>query len=79
MRGQVFEIEGKTIFTFGGATSIDRDFRREGRSWWAQELPTYEELDVGIATLKRYGNKVDYIITHSCGQRALMYPKLTLY
>ncbi|MDE6060893.1 MAG: metallophosphoesterase, partial [Clostridia bacterium] len=24
MRGQVFEIDGKTIFTFGGATSIDR-------------------------------------------------------
>ena len=32
MRGQVFEIEGKTIFTFGGATSIDRDFRTEGMS-----------------------------------------------
>lgn len=76
MRGQVFEIEGNTIFTFGGATSIDRDWRVEGRSWWAQELPTYEELDEGFANLKRYGNKVDYIITHSCGQRALMYPQL---
>jgi len=79
MRGQVFEIEGKTIFTFGGATSIDRDYRIEGRSWWPQELPTYDELDEGIANLKRYGNKVDYIITHSCGQRALMYPKLRIY
>lgn len=76
MRGQVFEIESKTIFTFGGATSIDRDFRVKGRSWWAQELPTYEELDEGFANLKHYGNKVDYIITHSCGQRALMYPQL---
>ena len=79
MRGQIFEIEGKTIFTFGGATSIDRDFRIEGRSWWSQELPTYEELDEGIANLKQYGNKVDYIITHSCGQRALMYPKLRIH
>ena len=78
MRGQVFEIEGKTIFTFGGATSIDRDYRIKGESWWAQELPTYEELDEGIANLKRYGNKVDYIITHSCGQRALMYPQLRI-
>lgn len=33
MRGQIFEIEGKTIFTFGGATSIDRVCRTEGRSW----------------------------------------------
>lgn len=79
MRGQIFEIEGKTIFTFGGATSIDRDYRIQGRSWWPQELPTYDELDEGIANLKRYGNKVDYIITHSCGQRALMYPKLRIY
>lgn len=78
MRGQVFEIEGKTIFTFGGATSIDRDYRIEGISWWPQELPTYEELDEGIANLKRYGNKVDYIISHSCGQRALMYPQLRI-
>lgn len=74
MRGQVFEIEGKTIFTFGGATSIDRFMRREGISWWKQELPTYEELDEGVANLKRYENKVDYIITHSCGERALNYP-----
>lgn len=76
MRGQVFEIDGKTIFTFGGATSIDRYIRREEVDWWRQELPTYEELDEGIANLKRYGNRVDYIVTHSCGQRALAYPQL---
>ncbi len=74
MRGQVFEIEGKTIFTFGGATSIDKDYRVEGESWWSQELPTYEELDEGVANLKRYGNRVDYVITHSCSERAFAYP-----
>ncbi len=76
MRGQVFEIEGKMIFTFGGATSIDRGWRVEGIEWWPQELPTYEELDEGIANLKRYGNQVDYIITHSCSERAFAYPIL---
>ena len=76
MRGQVFEIEGKTVFTFGGATSIDRAYRTEGVSWWSRELPSYEELDEGLANLKRYGYKVDYIVTHSCGQRALTYPRL---
>ena len=78
MRGQVFEIEGKKIFTFGGATSIDRAFRTEGVSWWPQEKPAFEELDEAFANLKRYDNKVDYIVTHSCGQRALMYPKLRI-
>lgn len=76
MRGQVFELEGNTIFTFGGATSIDKFMRTEGLTWWALEMPTHQELDEGIANLKRYNNKVDYIITHSCGERALMYPPL---
>lgn len=76
MRGQVFELEGNTIFTFGGATSVDKAFRVEGESWWAEEMPSHEELDEAIANLKRYNKKVDYIITHSCGERALMYPPL---
>ena len=76
MRGQVFELDGRTIFTFGGATSIDRHMRREGVSWWKEEAPTFAELDEGIANLRRYGNKVDCVITHSCGERTLMYPPL---
>ena len=31
MRGQVFELEGNTIFTFGGATSIERKVLLGGR------------------------------------------------
>ena len=76
MRGQVFEIEGKTFFTFGGATSIDRAFRIEGKSWWWQERATEQEFDEGIANLKRYNNEVDYVITHACGMRAIMSPRL---
>ena len=64
---------------FGGATSIDKFMRREGISWWKQEVPSFEELDEGFANLKRYNNKVDYIITHSCGQRALTYPQIRIY
>ena len=30
MRGQVYEIEGKKIFTFGGGNSIDKQWRIEG-------------------------------------------------
>ncbi|MDE7452983.1 MAG: metallophosphoesterase [Clostridia bacterium] len=76
MRGQIFEIEGKTFFTFGGATSVDRFMRREGISWWKQELPTFEELDEGVANLKKRNGRVDYVITHSCSERALNYPAI---
>ena len=71
MRGQIYEIEGKTFFTFGGATSVDKIWRREGISWWRQEVPSYLEMEEGIANLKKAGNKVDYIITHSCDESAL--------
>ncbi len=75
MRGQVFEIEGKTFFTFGGATSKDKAKRLSNDlGWWEQECPTYEEYDEGVANLKRYNYKVDYVITHTCGVRTLMYP-----
>lgn len=76
MRGQVFTLEGKTIFTFGGGTSVDKGKRTEGSSWWTQEVPSYEELDEAIINLKKHNNKVDIIITHSIDERALYYPLL---
>jgi predicted phosphodiesterase len=102
MRGQIFEIESKSIFTFGGAASHDcgsvmdavlsahldefhtRDFRADydnllkyeqrecrcpGRSWWAAEVPTPEEIAEAKANLARVGNKVDYVLTHTGSSR----------
>lgn len=76
MRGQVFELEGKKIFTFGGATSIDRYRRQEGISWWEQEKPNYFDLQEAIDNLKVHNNEVDIIITHSCDEKALYYSPL---
>ena len=76
MRGQIFEIEGKRIFTFGGGTSIDKYMRREGVSWWPEEIPSFAEFDEAVTNLKRYGHKVDYVITHSCDEKALYTPLL---
>ena len=64
MRGYVFELCGKTIFTFGGASSHDRAVRTEGKNWWRQELPTKEELDRARSALDKYKNRVDVILTH---------------
>lgn len=75
-RGQVFEIEGKTFFTFGGATSVDKAYRKVGIDWWAEELPTYSEISLAEESLKKVGNKVDFVITHSCDEKALYYPPI---
>lgn len=63
MRGQVFTIEGKKIFTFGGGHSQDIDFRKEG-DWWEREQPNHEEIMEAVRNLNANDGKVDYIITH---------------
>ncbi len=79
MRGQVYEIQGKKIFTFGGGYSKDRVFRTPGRSWWPQEMPTEEEYKEGLENLTKHNNQVDYIITHTVPEESIgMYARAPL-
>ena len=66
MRGQIFNIDGISIFTFGGGESDDREVRsaEEHGMWFKEELPTPDQLAVGAHNLDAAGLKVDYIITH---------------
>lgn len=66
MRGQIFNIDGIRIFTFGGGESDDREVRsaEEHGIWFKEELPTPDQLAVGAHNLDAAGLKVDYIITH---------------
>ena len=90
MRGQVFKIAEKKIFSFGGASSHDIQggvlepddpefekkydtlskgylpFRINHWSWWAQELPSKEEMEEGRRNLAEHNNTVDFIVTHCC-------------
>ena len=77
MRGQVYRIDGKTFFTFGGATSVDKYTRREGLEWWPQERPTDEDIVEANGNLEKVGFEVDYVITHSCDEKALYYPPIS--
>ena len=65
MRGYVFEIANKKIFTMGGAYSIDKAMRCEGISWWSAELPNNEEYKRAGENLEKYGYSVDYVVTHT--------------
>lgn len=71
MRGQVFIIDGLKFFVMGGAVSVDKKFRKEHISWWKEELPTFAEMNEGLDNLKKYNNKVDYIISHTCSSNTL--------
>ncbi len=64
MRGQVFTIEGKKFFTFGGGHSQDVDIRRETNTWFSEEQPTLNDIKTGVKSLIRHDKKINYIITH---------------
>jgi len=70
-RGQVFEIEGLKVFTFGGGYSLDKASRTEGRTWWPEELPTMEEYEEGKRNLEKCNWNVDYIITHTLNTESI--------
>lgn len=64
MRGEVFYLEGQTLFVCGGGESPDKDIRIEQGSWFKNELPSPAELAHCAETLDELGGKVDYILTH---------------
>lgn len=65
MRGQVYNIDGTTFFTFGGAYSIDKMYRAEGLTWFPEEIPSREEYEEGWKNLEKVDFKVDYILSHT--------------
>lgn len=66
LRGEVVEINDKKIFCFGGAFSIDREYRELNVSYWEEELPTENDYKNGIHNLEKHNYQVDYIVTHTC-------------
>jgi len=79
MRGQVFDINGTKIFTFGGADSIDKQHRIEGKSWWKREMPSNAEYEEGLDNLEKCGWQVDLVISHDCSQNVFEKLMVGLY
>jgi hypothetical protein len=53
----------KRFFIAGGAASIDRRWRREGVSWWRDEMLSEAEV---MSVEKYKGPEIDYLFTHDC-------------
>lgn len=58
-RGYRWEDQGVSFVSLGGAPSIDREYRREGKSWWPEEMITTEHVAQTVA-----GGYADIMITH---------------
>lgn len=66
MRGKIYEIEGSTVFTMGGATSADKMWRHPGEDWWPCELPGERNFEDARTKLDSVNWDVDYVISHTC-------------
>lgn len=64
-----YESHGDLINDYRRRTYRGEMLRINHISWWEQELPTQEEMDFGLKTLKEHNNKVDFIISHCCPQQ----------
>ena len=76
MRGEIFKIDGKSFFAFGGCISSAK--WKDLGQWYPQERATEEELSRAYENLKNYNYKVDYILTHKTefhGVRGTNYPE----
>ncbi len=77
MRGEIYDdVDGKSIFSFGGAASHDVEpvyigsqcvwkGRKEGISWWRHETADESETENARRNLARHDNRVDCIVTHT--------------
>lgn len=61
-RGNIYNIDGKTVFAFGGCKSSPK--WKEMGLWHYGEEPEKEELDLAYENLKKCNNSVDYVLTH---------------
>ncbi len=77
MRGEIYTINDKKLFTFGGGYSIDKEWRLSheqyggSKCWWKEEFPTQQEIDNAFNNLEKNNWKVDYIFSHSAPTNVL--------
>lgn len=64
MRGQIYEIDGKSVFAFGGGESPEKELRMQMGRWWKREMPSLDEMKAAFENLKKHDLKVNYVITH---------------
>lgn len=63
-RGALVEIDNIKHIFMGGARSIDKDRRIEGKTWWAREVPSREEMERFVVNMDSL--KPEVVVSHDC-------------
>ncbi|MCP4727163.1 MAG: metallophosphoesterase [bacterium] len=64
MRGEIYDISGRSFFAFGGGYSSDWKYRTKGINWWEAEQATDQEKSNAISSLEECEYTVDYVLSH---------------
>jgi len=67
-RGKVYTIDGIKCLVLGGALSIDKLYRKPGKTWWELEYWTEMEKE-DLFTLLKTDNTFDCVLTHTGPER----------
>jgi len=64
-RGNIYQIEGKKIFAFGGGIGefLENSEQTEGS---IARLPTEEDMKLALKTIESCDGQVDVVVTHDC-------------
>jgi len=63
-RGKIYTIEGFKFLVLGGALSIDKRWRKPGKSWWEEEYWSEKEKK-DVMKLLKTENTFDFVISHT--------------
>lgn len=63
-RGEIYNIDGKFLFAFGGGVSPDLEQLLDRGTWSEREMPNDDEMRYAVENLKKFNCEVDYIVTH---------------
>lgn len=83
--GHFFRINDHPILIFGGAESVDKEGRIEGKSWWSQEIPSYADCNRAAENIGKYCYYLGFkeeplnIITHTAPDDIVETLKLSNY
>lgn len=63
--GEVYDLDGRKAIAIGGAYSIDKAWRVEGQSWWADEQPSLEIKNRVEHALEQRDWQIDIVLSHT--------------
>jgi len=71
--GRIYDLCGKKCLVINGADSRDKEWRTPHISWWEQEQITDDEVRFAKENLKKVGNSVDFVFSHTGGTNVCNY------